>query len=120
MSNKFFRQDTVRHLRLGKKRPKLQKWRRPRGRHSKIRKKRFSYPKKPSIGYRTSKKETGKIMGKIPVVIENLKQLESCTKEHIIILARRVGARKKLELIKRAKDKNLNLLNVRENQHETK
>lgn len=112
MGLKFLRQDTVRHLRLGKKRRKLQKWRRPRGRHSKMRKKRFSYPKMPSIGYKKPSHISGRIKGKIPIVIENLSQLEKCKKENILILARRIGAKKKLEIIKKAKEKGFELLNL--------
>jgi len=112
MKIKFLRQDTVRHLRLGKNRRKLQKWRRPRGRHSKMRKKRFSYPRMPSVGYKTPTEKAGKINGKIPVLIENLKQLDLCKKENILILSRRIGAKKKIEIIKKAKEKGLELLNL--------
>jgi len=47
MKTRFVRVDTHRHSRLGKGRPKLQKWRRPRGKHNKTRLKRFSYPIQP-------------------------------------------------------------------------
>ncbi|MCX8158686.1 MAG: 50S ribosomal protein L32e [Candidatus Pacearchaeota archaeon] len=107
----FVRQESVRYLRLGKKKKSLRKWRRPRGKSSKIRLKRFSYSPMPSVGYKTPKKESGRIHGLIPKLVHNQKELESLTKDNIAILAR-VGAKKKLELIKKADELKIKVLNL--------
>ena len=113
MKKKFIRQDSSRYSKIGKNRKKLQKWRKPRGRHSKIREKRKSYPGYPTIGHRTSRKDSGKIKNLSPVLINNLKDLESIKKGSIIIISSRVGARKKLEIIKKAEESKMPMLNVR-------
>lgn len=109
---RFLRSDTVRHLRLGKKRRTLQKWRRARGRHSKIRRKRAGYPVSPSIGYGSPCSLSGRIKGKKPVVVETMKDLARLEEFNIAIISRRVGSRKRLELIKIAREKGIQLLNL--------
>ena len=108
---RFLRSDTVRHSRLGKNRPKLQKWRRPRGRHSKIRRKRFGYPCAPSMGYASPRAEAGKIAGLVPCLVHNIRELEALTKENIAIIAR-IGAKKKIELLKRAQERSIKIANA--------
>src|SRR3989344_3820939 len=100
---KFLRQDWMRHSRLGKGRKKLQKWRRPRGRHSKIRRKRFGYPLKVMIGFSSPKKDAGKIYGHIPVLVHNIKEMSILKKGSVAILAR-VGAKLKIEMLKKARE----------------
>jgi len=109
---KFLRQEAVRYLRLGKKKKSLRKWRRPRGKQSKIRLHRFSYPPMPTVGYKSPRKEAGRIQGLIPKLVHNIKELESLSKNNIAILASRIGAKKKLELIKRADELKIKILNV--------
>ncbi|PIN93543.1 50S ribosomal protein L32e [Candidatus Pacearchaeota archaeon CG10_big_fil_rev_8_21_14_0_10_31_24] len=109
----FRRADTERQLRLGKKRPKLQKWRKPRGHHNKLRLKRVSYPAVPSVGYKSSRNESGKIAGAIPVVVNNLTELNKLTKDNVAIIARTLGAKRKIELIKVAEEKKIKIINLR-------
>lgn len=119
---KFLRQETGRHLRIGKRKKKYQTWRRPKGRHSKMRKKRKSYPVSPSVGYKSPKNEAGKIFGLTPILISNIRELEKLNKNSAVIIARKVGARKKIEIIKKADEMNLKILNVKSGvkQHEAK
>jgi len=105
MSQGFKRQESVRHLKLGKRKKKLRVWRRPKGRDSKMRLKRKSYAKTVSIGYKS--KPTPK-----PALIHNLKELNSMEKKTKIILAK-VGAKKKLEIIKAANEKGMQIINLR-------
>ena len=112
MIRKFLRQDTSRYSKIGKNRKKLQKWRKPKGRHSKMRNKRKSYPASPSIGYKSSRKEIGKIDNLYPKIVNNLEELNSVTKEHIVILSSKLGAKKKLTLIKRASELNIPIENL--------
>jgi large subunit ribosomal protein L32e len=111
MPRKFVRVDTCRFSRLGKNRRKLQKWRRPRGKHNKVRLKRFSYPVAPVIGFKSPRNLAGKISGLTPVLVHNLKELEALGKSSIAILAR-IGAKKKIEMIKKAEELKIQILNV--------
>lgn len=108
---RFLRSDSARHSRLGKNRPKLLKWRRPRGRHSKIRRHRVGYPVSPTMGYKSPKSLSGTIQGKVPVLVHTLRELEMVKADQIIILAR-VGAKKKVDLVKRAQEKNIPIQNL--------
>jgi large subunit ribosomal protein L32e len=111
MTSKFVRQDSHRHFRLGRNNKKKQVWRRPRGRHSKMRKQRKSYPASPTVGYKSPRKELGKINSFTPILVHNLKELKSIGKNNIPILAK-IGARKKLELIKYAEENKIKIHNV--------
>lgn len=113
MPNKtFIRRDSTRYSKIGKNRKKLQKWRRPKGRDNKMRLNRKSYPAKVKVGYKSSKRDSGKIDGKVPVVVYNLSDLERLGKENIAIIAK-VGAKKKLEMIKHADEKKVRVINVK-------
>jgi large subunit ribosomal protein L32e len=111
MRRKFLRVDTVRFLRLGKRRRKLQKWRRARGKSNKLRLGRAGYSSVPKVGFKTPKKEAGRISGLIPQLVHNVRELESLGKNNIAILAR-VGARKKLEMIKKAEELKIQIVNM--------
>ena len=101
---KFIRQDYMRHPRIGKLRRKLQKWRKPKGRHSKMREYRKSYPVSPSVGYGSPRKEIGKISGKTPILVHNMNDLSKLKQEHLAIISSKVGARKRLDIIKKAQE----------------
>lgn len=111
MSQRFLRSDIRRHLRLGRRRRKLQKWRMPKGRHNKIRKKRFGYPIQPGIGFSTRKDEFGRVSGLIPVLVHNVKDISKLTKDNIAIIAR-VGGKKKMEIIKKAEELKILIANI--------
>jgi len=105
MSKEFKRRDSVRYLKLGKKKSKVP-WRKPKGRDNKMRLSRRGYPKTVSIGCKKQSQKSYEL-------IHNLSELNNLkTKEAILA---RVGARKKLEIIKAAKEKKIKLLNVKEN-----
>lgn len=109
---KFIRQDSTRYSKIGKNRKKLQKWRNPRGRHSKMRLKRKSYPVSPSVGYKSSKIERGMLNNKSPILAINLKDILNATSENIIIISSKVGAKKKLEMLKLISEKKLEVFNL--------
>jgi len=108
---KFIRRDYKRYSKIGKNRKKLQVWRRPKGRDNKMRERRFGYPKCPGVGYMSPKSEHGKIKGLTPVRVLNVKGLESIGKENIVIVGK-VGAKKKMEIIKKAREMKLTILNL--------
>ncbi|MFA4953429.1 MAG: eL32 family ribosomal protein [Candidatus Pacearchaeota archaeon] len=107
---KFLRRTSSLHLKLGRKRKKKQVWRKPTGRHNKMRERRKGYPVIVSIGYRTEKKSRGEINNKKPVRIMNIKDLEKLGKENIAIIGK-IGMRKKTEIIKIAKERNIEIAN---------
>lgn len=111
MSKGFIRSDSMRHSKIGKNRKKLQKWRKPKGRDNKMREKRKSYPKTVSIGYKSPKSEHGKIDGLVPILVSNLLDLKKAGKENSIIISSRVGAKKKLSILKEASNQKIKILN---------
>jgi large subunit ribosomal protein L32e len=108
---KFIRTDWWRHSRLGKNRKKKQVWRRARGMHNKTRRVRRGYPVMPSIGFKSPRKESGKVEGFIPVLVHNITELSKLNKTNIAIIAH-VGARKKLEILKKAEELKIKILNL--------
>jgi ribosomal protein L32E len=108
---KFLRRTTNRLSKLGLRRKKKQVWRRPTGRHNKMRTKQKGTPATVSIGYGSKKDTRNKIREKIPVLVYSLKDLEKVKKENIIIIGK-IGKKKKMELAKKIKEKNLEVYNV--------
>lgn len=109
MRHKFIRRNWDKHKRLGKNRKKRQIWRRPKGRHNKIRKYRMGYPVRPSIGMRKNKKLRCTVQGLKPIIIRRFDDLKKAGKTNIIILAN-IGKKKKEEILKEAEKMNLRIL----------
>ncbi|HPD81705.1 MAG TPA: eL32 family ribosomal protein [Candidatus Pacearchaeota archaeon] len=108
---KFLRRTSVRLSKLGKRRKKKQVWRKPTGRDNKMREQRRGKPAVVSIGYSTNKEIKGKIKGKNPVFIKNLKELEKIDKQSIILLGN-IGKKKKIEIVKKANELKLEIANL--------
>jgi len=108
---KFIRRSWYRYSKIGKRKKKKQVWRSPKGRDNNLREKRRGYSAVVSIGYKTSRKEIGKIRNKIPVIVRNLKELEKVKKDEIVIVGG-VGLKKKIEIIKKAKEKGIEIQNI--------
>lgn len=100
----FLRRTSNRYSKLGKRRKKKQVWRRPTGRDNKMRERRRGYPVRVSIGYKNADKEK-------EVIIQNLKELEKVDKKLIIIVGN-VGKKKKIEIVKKAKELKIKLSNL--------
>jgi large subunit ribosomal protein L32e len=111
MPKKFLRVDAGKISRLGRKRPKLLKWRRPRGKQNKIRLGRAGYPVAPSVGFRTPRKLSGKVGGLVPSLVHNVREIEALGRDKIAIIAR-VGAKKKMEMLRKAEEKKIKILNL--------
>ena len=112
MNKKFLGRNTVKLSKLGRGRPKLQRWRAANGRHNKIRKNRFGYTKSPRIGFKSPNDEAGKIDGKMPLLIREYKDFSKASKENVLIISKRIGAKKKIEFIKKANEMQIAILNV--------
>ncbi|MDD5012743.1 MAG: eL32 family ribosomal protein [Candidatus Nanoarchaeia archaeon] len=101
---KFLRRNWDKYSRLGKNKKKKQVWRSPHGRHNKMRLKRKGYPATVNIGYKQEEK-------KRMVLVNNLKELEHL-REGTTIIVGKMGAKKKMELVNKAKSKKLHLYNI--------
>ncbi len=108
---KFLRRSWDRYAKLGKGRKKKQTWRKPTGRDNKMREKKKGYPAVVSIGYGTDKKVRGRLEGKNPIIINNLKDLEKI-KENEIAMIGKVGKKKKIEIAKKAKEMKIKIYNM--------
>lgn len=107
---KFLRTKWRNYSKLGRGRKKKQKYRRPRGRHNKMREGMKSNPVRVKIGYKKSRK--GKEM---ELKISNIKDLDTIkkgkdSKMKIIII--KIGKRKKIEIVKKAKQLGINFENL--------
>lgn len=111
MAKKFFRKDTFKILRLGRLARKKRKWRRARGRHSKVRTRRRGYPKAPTIGYRKPAAIRGLIAGARPKLITRPEQLAELAADEIAIIGR-VGERRKIEIARAASEHKIKILNL--------
>lgn len=103
---KFLRHTSHKYSKLGLRRKKKQIWRRPTGRDNKMREQRRGKPALVAIGYSTDKKQRGKINNKTPITINHISQIKNVKKENIILLGK-IGKRKKLEIVKKAKEMKL-------------
>ena len=77
-----------------------------------MRQKRKGYPKTVSIGYGAPRNESGKIDGLIPLRINNINELNNVGKENAVIISGRIGARKKIDVIKKAEEEKIKILNL--------
>ena len=105
----FLRQDGHKIKRLKKK------WRAPKGIHSKMRRKLGSYRKQPSVGYSSPKKVRFlHPSGLKEILTHNFKDLEKInSKTEAVVIAKNVGTRKKIELLKKIKELNITILNIK-------
>lgn len=90
-------------------------WRKPRGSQSKMRRKEKGYNKSPNMGYRSPNSVRGlSPEGLLPVLVNTISMLESIDKEKEgVVIAATVGTRKKVEIVKKAKELGLNILNIK-------
>lgn len=89
-----------------------EKWRKPKGLHSKLRLSKKGKGKKPNKGYGNKKDMKNKIDKKNFQYITNFRELDNAKKP--IIISSRMGMNKKLEVINRAKKLNLQIINFKD------
>ncbi|MEM2908268.1 MAG: 50S ribosomal protein L32e [Candidatus Hadarchaeales archaeon] len=111
---KFRRQEWFRFKRLG------EKWRRPRGKDSKMRLGKKGKPAMPSVGYRLPKSVRGlHPSGREEVLVRNPKDVERVdASKQVIRIASDVGKRKREQIIARAKELGIQVLNPGGEGHE--
>lgn len=107
---KFLRTTSLKFSKLGKRRKKKQKWRKPTGRHNKIREKRKGKQPMVSIGYGSEINKRGKINEKTPVRIYNINELKKLDNNCIIILGN-ISKKNKIEISKKANEMGIEIQN---------
>lgn len=107
---KFVMQDAHKKRRLKKK------WRKPRGSDSKVRYKLRGYSRRVSIGYKTPKIIFGLNKdGLKGVLVKSLKDLDKIKQDfEAAIISKKIGAKKKIEIIKQAKNKSIKIINIKD------
>ncbi|MFN4133111.1 MAG: 50S ribosomal protein L32e [Candidatus Hadarchaeales archaeon] len=107
MKPKFRRQDWWAVKRVG------EKWRKPRGIDSKMRIRKKGKPPLVSVGYR-SPKATRNLhpSGAVEILVKNMKDLEKADPaKNVVRIASGIGLRLKLQIVKRAAEKGIRVLN---------
>jgi large subunit ribosomal protein L32e len=104
---KFLRSSAVAYKRLG------EKWRRPRGWHSKIRIREKGKPKMPSVGYGAPRKlRYLHPSGFREVVVSNVNDLGKVDQsKEAVKIAHTVGKKKRSEILKKAEELKIKVLN---------
>lgn len=91
-----------------------QQWRQPKGMHSKIRLKRRGKISQPGQGVASPKAVRGLTMqGMRPIEVSTARELERIDPKTQAIVLRRVGQRKRIEILKQALAKKITILNIR-------
>lgn len=122
MSEKFPKKDYIKH-----KKPKFRRqeswrykrvtdrWRRPHGIDSKMRKKIKGWPASPTTGYRSPKKTRGlHPSGFLEIRVQTIEDMLGIDPEiQAIRIARTVGERKRVEILAIASERGIHVLNPR-------
>ena len=104
---KFIRQDAHRLPKLA------QNWRKPRGRHSKMRFRLRGYRKRPAVGYSSPKEVRGLTRdGHEMLIVNRVEDMEGVTTP--IVIGANVGQKKRIEIIKKAFELKLDVLNIKD------
>jgi ribosomal protein L32E len=106
----FLRNDWHKKIKLGSTVKKNRKWKGAKGRHNKLRLNRKGHSQRPKVGWGAELSEKNKIQGLEVVRIENMRELENVGKGQGIVIAK-VGAKKRTELIAKAKEMKIIVLN---------
>lgn len=107
---KFFRVDTHKHSRLGLRRKKKQKYRRPTGPDNKIRLNEKGRLRKVKIGFKRENIGRGLIKGMTPIMVFNINDLKK-VKSDMIGIVGNIGLKRKKEIAEHILINKVNLLN---------
>lgn len=88
------------------------KWRRPKGTHSKMRKKVKGRGKMPNIGYKNPEEIRGKHpSGYFPVLVHNVKELKEINPKKEAAIIAKIGEKKREKILKEADKMKIRVLN---------
>lgn len=107
---KFLRTDWHKKIRLGRGVKKNQKWHGAKGRQNKFRMNMKGRGVRPRVGWGADKEIKNQISGINTVRVENLKELSNVKKGNGVIIGK-IGARKKLSILEKAKEMGIQVLN---------
>ena len=107
---KFLRTDWHKKIKLGRGVKKNQKWHGAKGRQNKFRLCRKGRGQRPKIGWSADNKTKGFVGGLEIVRVENVNELLKVKKGFGIVIAK-VGAKKRAEIIVKAKEMKVEILN---------
>ena len=107
----FLRRDCARFSKFGNGRGKKAKWRSPKGRDNKMREGIKGHPVCVTIGYGTKKAVRGLIKEKTPVTVMNAADLAKIGENQIGYLGK-VGKKKKIEIMTKAKEMKVEFANI--------
>jgi len=107
---KFLRTDWHKKIRLGRGVKKNLKWHGAKGRHNKLRLGRKGRMQRPKVGWGAEAGAKDFVKGMEMVRVENVKDLES-VKKGVGIVIGKVGSKKKNEIIKKANEMKIKILN---------
>jgi len=111
MPPKFQRTKYRAYVKLGSRQKSKLKYKRAKGRHNKTRQKWRGRPAMVEVGYKNKCETRGLINNKMPILINNLKDLERVNKDNIVVLGK-IGMKLKIELVKEIQRKNLEVFNL--------
>ena len=90
-------------------------WRRPRGLHSKLREAFKGHGSVPSIGWGSPRAVSGLTRkGLRPVIVNNVNELQKIGEKNLAVISRKVGMKKRLEIVKAAKEKKINVFGIKD------
>ena len=115
---KFLRTDWHKKIKLGRGVKKNQKWHGAKGRHNKFRLNRKGRGVRPRVGWGAENDTKGFIGGVETVRVENLKELSNVNKDSGIIIGK-VGAKKRMSILEKAKEMGLKVMNRYKREPET-
>jgi large subunit ribosomal protein L32e len=116
----FLRKDWHKKIKLGRQKKSIRKWRAAKGRQNKIRLGVKGHQARPKAGWASPKKTKGLIEGLVSVRVETLSQLDNIKKNEAAVIGK-VGKKKKAELIKKANEMKIKILNkYKEEKNESK
>ena len=107
---KFLRTDWHKKIRLGRGVKKNQKWHGAKGRQNKFRLNRKGRGVRPRVGWGAENESKGFVGGVDVVRVENLKELAAVKKGTGVIVGK-VGAKKRISLLDKAKEMGIPILN---------
>lgn len=99
------------YVKLGSGQKSMRKYKKAKGRHNKIRQKEKGRPRKVEVGFKNDARIRGLVLGKMPVFVQRLQDIEKVGKGNIAII-RNIGRKAKIEIAKEIQKRNISVLNL--------